>query len=139
MSIPSHFKHVSDFRMEKFNPDRLLSFYDRMGFRDLKKRMKNRISSASSDNDRRNVLSSSSSTNSKYYDSILERKSVGTSRSQSTSISERYGSILETNGSSDDDIVGTTPSIGGDKSLYFSNATNYTAPPEPEEYTDVPF
>ncbi len=150
MSIPSRFKLVSDFRMEKFNPDRLLSFYDRMGFQDLKKRMKSRISSASSDNDKRNVLSSSSSTINKYYDSILERKRDVTSRSQSSSISERYGSILETHGSSDDDIVGTTPSMGGDnkidddhlgldQSLCFSDATNYTVPPEPEEYTDVPF
>jgi DNA polymerase-1 len=43
MSFPKHFDGVSDFRMEKFDRERLLSFYDRMGFKDIKKRVKSRL------------------------------------------------------------------------------------------------
>ena len=43
MNIPSHFQRISDFRMEALNEDRLLAFYDRMEFHDLKKRVQNRI------------------------------------------------------------------------------------------------
>ena len=43
MSIPSNFQAVSDFRMSTFDPDRLFQFYDRMGFQDLKRRVKSQI------------------------------------------------------------------------------------------------
>ena len=43
MSFPAHFDSVSDFRMEILDQDRLLKFYDRMGFRDLKRRVESRL------------------------------------------------------------------------------------------------
>ena len=44
MSFPSQFNNVSDFRMEKLDSKRLLDFYERMGFRDIKRRLKSRLS-----------------------------------------------------------------------------------------------
>ena len=44
MSFPSQFNNVSDFRMEKLDSNRLLEFYERMGFRDIKRRLKSRLS-----------------------------------------------------------------------------------------------
>lgn len=43
MSFPKHFDGVSDFRMESFDQERLLAFYTRMGFHDLKKRVESRL------------------------------------------------------------------------------------------------
>ena len=43
MSFPKHFERVSDFRMEVLDNDRLLTFYETMGFRDLKDRVKSRL------------------------------------------------------------------------------------------------
>ena len=40
---PSQYSSLSDIRMEKFNEQRLLSFYDDMGLRDLKKRLQDRL------------------------------------------------------------------------------------------------
>jgi DNA polymerase-1 len=43
MSFPKHVDGVSDFRMEALDKDRLLNFYEKMGFRDLKDRAQSRL------------------------------------------------------------------------------------------------
>lgn len=63
MSFPTHFDGVSDFRMEAFDKERLLSFYDRMGFRDIKMRVQSRLPKATT---------SFTSSFSQRYSSILE-------------------------------------------------------------------
>ncbi len=72
MSFPSHLTGVSDLRMEKLDPERLVKFYERMGFRDLKKRFKSRIM-----NDARRTLSSTPQMTDKYS-AIMEITSTST-------------------------------------------------------------
>lgn len=43
ISFPKDFKSVADLHMEPINGDRLLTFYDQMGFRDLKRRLQGRL------------------------------------------------------------------------------------------------
>ena len=43
MTFPQGVDQVQDLRMEPFDVDRLLEFYDEMGFRDLKRRVKSRL------------------------------------------------------------------------------------------------
>ena len=69
MSIPSNFKTISEFRMAAFDQDRLFKFYDRMGFRDLKRRVKSQINfSQKSRESNKPIMSSGESDK---YESIL--------------------------------------------------------------------
>ena len=43
MSFPSQLNSVSEIRMEILDRNRLLKFYERMGFRDLKRRIQSRL------------------------------------------------------------------------------------------------
>lgn len=43
ITFPPGFQNVSDLHMEPLNGDRLLTFYDQMGFRDLKRRLQGRL------------------------------------------------------------------------------------------------
>jgi hypothetical protein len=43
MSLPDSFQGVSDFRMEPLDSGRLLGFYETMGFRDMKRRITDRL------------------------------------------------------------------------------------------------
>ena len=140
MSIPSHFRSVKEFRMEALNEDRLLAFYDRMGFRDLKKRIKNKIKFG------RQTTSNNSGITSGRYDSILEGSSKLKGNSETVSkprppkkadaFSQRYASILEPKSSS----IGT-PSLLDNSAQRdaFQVEANYTRPPEADEFDDVPF
>ena len=47
MTVSSPVVNVSDIYVESFDPDRLLKFYDKMGFRDLKRRLAARLSNRS--------------------------------------------------------------------------------------------
>jgi DNA polymerase-1 len=82
MSFPKHFDGVSDFRMEIFDQERLLSFYDRMGFRDIKKRVQSRLPK---------VATSFSSSFSQRYSSILEDSSSSSKKSKQPNNDKRLG------------------------------------------------
>ena len=43
MSLPDSFQGVSDFRMEPIDSGRLLGFYETMGFRDMKRRITDKL------------------------------------------------------------------------------------------------
>lgn len=47
MTVSTPVENVSDIYVERFDPDRLLKFYDKMGFRDLKRKLTARLSKRS--------------------------------------------------------------------------------------------
>ena len=134
MTIPAHFGSISEFRMESLNTDRLLAFYERMGFSDLKRRVENRISFPPRAGVTKNDATATPTTittpiasngPSKYYDSIMEEASLKSGNNGNTEPSAR------SNSDDDDDVGG-----GG---IEFSNSANFSKPPKPDEYNDVPF
>ena len=136
MSIPTHFNSISDFRMEAFDSERLLKFYDRMGFRDLKRRMQSRIEFArkkpmqyKSQSSNRNDAGVDATT--QTNDAIVDDKLSSLSR---------YDSILEGTSLSKNDKPSTNSNSDISRfSMRKKVDYNYTNPPEPEEFTDVPF
>ena len=65
MTLPDTFQSINDFRMEPINGDRLLGFYDEMEFRDMKRRITDRLrfreQSTSVDESARNIFDKDSS------------------------------------------------------------------------------
>jgi hypothetical protein len=120
MSIPSHFETISEFRMEPFDSKRLIAFYERMGFRDLKQRVLNRIRSGSSQ------TNPSNSSKGGRYDSILDQ---GTRRVKSTSSTKAKANSYRVQSNKN----------GGHNGSQFSNQLKYKSPPEPSDFNDVPF
>uniref|UniRef100_A0A7S3VCJ6 5'-3' exonuclease domain-containing protein n=1 Tax=Chaetoceros debilis TaxID=122233 RepID=A0A7S3VCJ6_9STRA len=43
MSFPTHYQNISDIRMESFDKDRLIKFYETMGLHELKRRVTSRL------------------------------------------------------------------------------------------------
>ena len=122
--------------MDPFDSQRLLEFYDRMGFRDLKRRIQNRINTKS-----QKPMETNSSISGRY-DSILEDKKGTRSTSvskQNSSFSERYDSILEDSNSNSTSSTDDPSVEGSSVGSQFGNYLEYKAPPEPDEFDDVPF
>ena len=152
MGIPSHFDSISDFRMESFDSDRLIAFYDRMGFRDLKRRVQSRIKSAQKEKPKPRVTS----TLGKVYDAILDGKdiddvpkiqkqSIPPKAAESNKIIVEDINILSDQNQSMEVGKGNQTQIemAEESSLnledQFQNRTQYKAPPEDSEFDDVPF
>ena len=115
MSIPPQFKTVSDFRMQPFDPDRLLQFYDRMGFRDLKKRVRSQIDFG------KRTTQAKPTTVPGRYDSILEGGKGGkSSGNMSTQLSPPQDPKPQ-------------------RSSNFEKSMKYKPPPQPSDFDDVPF
>ena len=153
MGIPSHFDSISDFRMEPFDSDRLIAFYDRMGFRDLKRRVQSRINSARKEKPKPRVTS----TLGKVYDAILDGKDIDyvppptqkqripPKAAESNKIIVEDMNVLSEQNQSMGVVKGnqTRIEMAKESSLnledQFQNRTQYKAPPEDSEFDDVPF
>ena len=112
MSFPAHFASVSDFRMEKLDQERLLKFYESMGFQDLTKRVTSRLPNGGI----RGTSASSPVT------------------AASPSVTDRYSSITD-NVPTNKPEQSRADYRGGNG---FSSP-RFKAPPKPEDYSDVPF
>ena len=103
--------------MEQFDSERLLAFYHRMGFRDLKRRVRSRIDHIQ----KKTPVSSTTD----RYSSILEG---GNSRNAASSKRPLAGGNR------------SHTKYSGDKQTgQFANKMVYKAPPAPSEFDDVPF
>ena len=114
---------ISEIRAEAFDHERLFKFYDRMGFRDLKKRVGSRLP-----NGGRRARTDDNDT----------PKTSGTPAAMS--LSERYSSILDPSSKARKGTYEWNDSAyetGGTRT--FSARRRFKAPPKPEDFSDVPF
>lgn len=133
--MPAQFKHVSDITMENLDKDRLLQFYSRMGLQDLKRRVEERFSATttidtqvSRSNVNRSGRDSSSSSNSSMdkYSAILDDGNVADSAAHEEGTEVVASKIIESKFEQ-----------GGAPSFY--SPRRYDKPPNPVDYSDVPF
>ncbi len=146
MDIPSHFNTISDFRMEPLNSDRLLKFYDRMGFRDLKRRVTSRINSAQKLKPKPQFTSRLGQT----YDAMFEgKKDVEDAKSNPPQrIPPKAAEPkIRTEGVGDSNNLGNETRTLDQNELndqletegQFGGQTQFIAPPDESDFDDVPF
>ncbi len=157
MGIPSNFETISEFRMEPLNSNRLIAFYDRMGFRDLKRRVRGRLESVKG----KKLKPKASSRLGEVYDAMLDGKDVEYISQKQPVLapvpspppppraaepkaiiendihslgdnSNQIGKQTEENQSA----LGLDPLKTYDQ---FQNRTEYQIPPDEREFDDVPF
>ncbi len=132
MSFPTHLESVSDIRMERFDSDRLIKFYERMGFKDLKKRVRSRLPN--------NKLPPPSVLD-RYSSMSEDTKAKGKRRTRkpAPSLLDRYSNIADvaTSEAKSDSKPHSVTKL--DKGYDFSSPSTFKQPPKPEDFSDVPF
>ncbi len=129
MSFPTHLESVSDIRMERFDSDRLIKFYERMGFKDLKKRVRSRLP---------NNKQPPPSVLDRYSSISEDAKGKRRARKPAPSLLDRYSSIADDTNSQAESKSKPQPETKYDKGNGFSTP-NFKQPPKPEDFSDVPF
>lgn len=133
MTMPDHYTSVSELKMANLSSEKLLSFYEEMGFQDLSRRLTRRLFSSGSTNDDSTIPVTDVKEGSSGAKGT-EKQIEGSASTIQKPVSSTISAIDEAANSSPSAALNESIRLG----LLLHNQRRQ-APPIPEDFIDVPF